>query len=70
MRGLFQKRRTRETYRLSGLVQDTLLRHPYIETDRVVVGRTPEAMNSADKQVSRSFESRENKRPYEIRFPY
>ena len=59
------------TYQVGGAVRDTLLCHPYVKTDRVVVGSTPEAMNSADyKQVSRNFKSRENKRPFESGLPY
>ena len=33
-----------KTYRVGGAVRDTLLDHPFSETDWVVVGSTPEAM--------------------------
>ena len=36
-----------ETYRVGGAVRDSLLGHPFRETDWVVVGSTPEAMMAA-----------------------
>lgn len=45
-----------ETYRVGGAVRDSLLGHPFRETDWVVVGSTPEAMMAAGyTQVGRDF---------------
>ena len=45
-----------EIYRVGGAVRDTLLGHPYHETDWVVVGSTPEEMLAAGyTQVGRNF---------------
>ena len=45
-----------KTYRVGGAVRDTLLRHPFVETDWVVVGSTPEAMMASGyTQVGRDF---------------
>ena len=45
-----------ETYRVGGAVRDTLLGHPFSETDWVVVGSTPEAMTALGyTQVGRDF---------------
>jgi tRNA nucleotidyltransferase (CCA-adding enzyme) len=45
-----------ETYRVGGAVRDTLLGHPFCETDWVVVGSTPEVMmTSGYTQVGRDF---------------
>ena len=45
-----------ETYRVGGAVRDTLLGHPFVETDWVVVGSTPEAMiSNGYTQVGRDF---------------
>ena len=43
-------------YRVGGAIRDTLLGHPFVETDWVVVGSTPEAMiSSGFRQVGRDF---------------
>lgn len=43
-------------YRVGGAVRDTLLSHPYTETDWVVVGTTPDALLDAGfKQVGADF---------------
>ena len=45
-----------ETYRVGGAVRDSLLGHPFRETDWVVVGSTPEAMKALGyTQVGRDF---------------
>lgn len=45
-----------KTYRVGGVVRDTLLGHPFHETDWVVVGSAPEAMTAAGyTQVGRDF---------------
>ena len=45
-----------KTYRVGGAVRDTLLGHPFRETDWVVVGSTPEAMKALGyTQVGRDF---------------
>jgi len=45
-----------KTYRVGGAVRDTLLGYPFVETDWVVVGSTPEAMMAAGyTQVGRDF---------------
>lgn len=45
-----------ETYRVGGAVRDSLLGHPFSDTDWVVVGSTPEAMISRGyTQVGRDF---------------
>ena len=45
-----------KTYRVGGAVRDTLLGHPFSETDWVVVGSTPEAMMASGyTQVGRDF---------------
>lgn len=45
-----------ETYRVGGAVRDTLLGHPFCETDWVVVGSTPEVMKALGyTQVGRDF---------------
>ncbi|MDB2365195.1 tRNA nucleotidyltransferase [Luminiphilus sp.] len=45
-----------ETYRVGGAVRDTLLGHPFLEIDWVVVGSTPETMISLGyTQVGRDF---------------
>ena len=45
-----------KAYRVGGAVRDTLLGHPFDETDWVVVGSTPEAMLAAGyTQVGRDF---------------
>ena len=45
-----------ETYRVGGAVRDSLLGHPFRETDWVVVGSTPEAMMALGyTQVGRDF---------------
>ena len=45
-----------ETYRVGGAVRDSLLGHPFGETDWVVVGSTPEAMKALGyTQVGRDF---------------
>ena len=43
-------------YRVGGAIRDTLLGHPFVETDWVVAGSTPEAMiSSGFRQVGRDF---------------
>ena len=43
-------------YRVGGAVRDSLLSHPYTETDWVVVGTTPDALLDAGfKQVGADF---------------
>jgi tRNA nucleotidyltransferase (CCA-adding enzyme) len=45
-----------KTYRVGGAVRDTLLGYPFVETDWVVVGGTPEALIAAGyTQVGRDF---------------
>jgi len=45
-----------KTYRVGGAVRDTLLGYPFVETDWVVVGSTPEALIAAGyTQVGRDF---------------
>ena len=45
-----------KTYRVGGAVRDSLLGHPFRETDWVVVGSTPEAMKALGyTQVGRDF---------------
>ncbi|MDC6459995.1 tRNA nucleotidyltransferase [Luminiphilus sp.] len=45
-----------QIYRVGGAVRDTLLSHPFYETDWVVVGSTPDALKDAGfKQVGSDF---------------
>ena len=45
-----------KTYRVGGAVRDTLLGYPFVETDSVVVGSTPETLIAAGyTQVGRDF---------------